>query len=522
MVDESTAADVDGPRAIAEREVMLELQRAMLPGGLPVLPDVSIAAEYRPADLSRLAGGDWFDVVPMPDDQIGLVVGDVVGHGAMASAVMGQVRAVAAERLQRGSGLDEVMLALDAFAGGSPGARGGTVCLAVLDRRDGMVCYAVRGHPPPLVIAADGTTRYLSESTGPPLALPSRHYRLAMDSLLPGDTLVLYSDGAIERPGSSIAQGLADLAEAVSGVVNRNSSGERALPEAICATVSQGLLGQSPQDDISVLAARMLSTQPERLSLSVPATPDQLSSVRRRFSGWLSQLRPGEDDLLALELSLVEAVTNSIEHAFAGPPGTVRVDAVLDREGMVNLVVGDDGRWKPPKVDPGFRGRGLIMMREFSDRLRLDTSADGTTVRLGKALRRPVFTNGLQPAGDPRAEHTNIALDVQVEPEGVVVSVSGAVDSSSVETLHACLIDAERRGWLPLTIVLDKVTMLASAGLRTLYEHAGNLLAAQRSVRLVAAAGSPVRDVLRVSGLDELVEVLSRLPMMDAADPRPG
>src|SRR5690242_17015528 len=109
-------------RAVAECEVMLELQRAMLPVGLPVLPDLSLAAGYRPASAAVAAGGDWYDVVALPGYAVGLVVGDVVGHGATASAVMGQLRAVAAERLRRGDELGEVTRAVDDFAASVPAA----------------------------------------------------------------------------------------------------------------------------------------------------------------------------------------------------------------------------------------------------------------------------------------------------------------------------------------------------------------------------------------------------------------
>jgi hypothetical protein len=101
------------------------------------------------------------------------------------------MRAVATERLLRGSGLDDVLMALDAFAAESAAARGGTVCIALLDRGAGSVHYAVRGHPPPLVVEAAGTTRYLVGSTGSPLALVGNRYQVGTDTLRAGDTLVL-------------------------------------------------------------------------------------------------------------------------------------------------------------------------------------------------------------------------------------------------------------------------------------------------------------------------------------------
>jgi anti-anti-sigma factor len=514
-VDDGTSVrplDRDEPRVIAEREVMLELQRAMLPAGLPVLAEFSIAAEYAPADAPGSLGGDWFDVVPMPGRAVGLVVGDPVGNGAAAVAVMGQLRAVAAERLQRGSGLDEVMLALDAHAAGLPGARGCALCVAVVQRSTGALRYAVRGHPPPLVVARDGATRYLSGAAGGPLALAGGSYRLADASLAPGETLVLYSDGAVERPRQTIGQGMTELAECVGATVRDSSGPERGLADAICSAVAGGLARPGQRyDDVSVVAATRLVDAPAPLALSVPATADQLGLVRRHFAAWLRDFLAGEEDVVALELSAVEAVTNSIEHAFAGPPGMVRLDARLDNHGRVRVAIADDGRWKPPRVDPGFRGRGLIMMREFSDDLMLRTSNLGTTVNIIKALHRPVSLDGVAQTRPRRAEHTDIKIDIHPEATRVVVTVAGAVDSSSIDRLQAGLRDAARRGSLPVTIVLTEVTLLASAGLRTLYETAGNMLAAKRSLRLVAADGSLARDVLAVSGLDKIVPLSATL-----------
>jgi anti-anti-sigma factor len=494
--------EVERQRAITKREVMLELQRALLPVGLPVLPDLSMAAGYRPADLADAAGGDWFDVVPMPGDAVALVVGDVVGHGATASAVMGQLRALTADRLQRGGDLEEVLRALDAFAAGSANARGSTVSLAIIDRPTGSVRYVVRGHPVPLVVAADGTTRYLTGSAGPPLALLSNQFHAADDRLAAGDTLVLYTDGAVVRPGRTIGLGLADLTSCVSEVVLGNKSGERNAAAAICAAIT----GAPNQDDVSVLAATMLTARPEPLAISVRASPEQLGEVRSRFAEWLDDFLADEDDRVALELSVVEAVTNSIEHAFTGPPGEVRVDAALDRAGTVDVRITDDGRWKPPQANPGFRGRGLVMMREFSDEFQLDIASAGTTVSLAKALSSPIIVDGDASWQAARAP-SGLEFDVRDGPDGVIISLAGVLDSSSVDRLYARLLDVDRRGVLPVTIVLDDLTLLTSVGLRALYEHAGRLRAVHRPLRLIASPGSPARDVLTVSGLDQLVDV---------------
>ncbi|MFL6142918.1 MAG: SpoIIE family protein phosphatase [Labedaea sp.] len=514
-MDELPAAESwtgDQPRTAAEREVILELQRAMLPAGLPVLPELSMAAGYAPAEGPGAPGGDWFDVVPLPGGAVGLVGGDAIGQGASAVAAMGQLRAVAAERLLRGTGLEEVVLALDAFARRVSRTRGSTVCVAVVEPRTGSVRYSVRGHPPPLVVAADGSTRYLTASSGPPLALVRDHYRLADDRLKPGETLVLYSNGAVERPGRSIGQGMIALASRVGEVVRRHETRDRGLADAVCAAVTGRRGDEGEQsDDVSVVVVTRLPAPPPPLAITVPALPDRLGVVRRQFSGWLRGFQASEDDMVALELSAVEAVTNSIEHAFAEAPGEVRVTARLDDDGVIGVLVSDNGRWKPPTADPGFRGRGLVMMREFSDDLRVHPSEHGTTVRITKALYRPVSLDGALPVRAPQVVRTELEIDTRVEPDEVVIAVAGMIDSSNIEVLQASLIDARRHGSRPLTIVLDLVTLLASAGLRVLYEHIGNLLSARQSVRLVATLASPIRGVLAVSGLDRLVEVAAEV-----------
>ncbi len=115
------------------RDVLTTLQRELLPPGLPVLPGTRIAGSYLLADADTAAGGDWFDTTPLPDGRVALVVGDVVGHGVAASAAMGQLRAVLADRLADGAGIAEALGAVDRWACRTPTARAATVCVAVLD-----------------------------------------------------------------------------------------------------------------------------------------------------------------------------------------------------------------------------------------------------------------------------------------------------------------------------------------------------------------------------------------------------
>jgi hypothetical protein len=144
----------------ADRGIVAELQEALLPTTLPMLPRARIAARYLVAGLEQAAGGDWFDAIPLDGGDIALVVGDVVGHGATASAAMGQLRAVLAELLAAEDDLGQVLRRADAFAARMPSLRATTLALVVLDPAAGTLRYTTCGHPPPLVIGVDRKARY--------------------------------------------------------------------------------------------------------------------------------------------------------------------------------------------------------------------------------------------------------------------------------------------------------------------------------------------------------------------------
>ena len=507
-----TGAGRELPDMAAEHRVVLDLQRVIMPAGLAVLPDVSLAASYLPAGSHLAAGGDWFDAVLAPGGSLGLVVGDVVGHGASASAVMGQLRAVAAERLLSGCALDEVMRALDTFAAMVPGARGTTVCVAILDRYTGALRYVTRGHPPPLVVGIDGDSRYLTQTAGSALAVDASLPVYARTTLREGDTLLMYSDGVVEQPDRTIADGMADLAHCAGEVVRRDvarygTEAYRGIADAVCAAVVGDLVGQRVStDDMCLLGATVRLPPPEPLAIAVPATANQLGSVRQRLAGWLTGLAVDEDDLVSIELAVVEAVTNTIEHAYDGVSGRVYLDASLEPDGSMRVAVTDHGRWKPHRRDPGFRGRGLVMMRECMDEMRLETCNEGTRVWLSRKVRRPLVAQVSQRLVR-QLQFDELAVEVDVLPDTVRVSVTGSVDSASVGRLRDGLLDAARIGTLPLTVDLDGVSLLASAGLRLLYEQGRGLRESGGTLRVIAAPGSPARNALAVGGLEDVLAI---------------
>ena len=200
------------------RGIVAVLQEALLPTALPVLPRARIAARYLVAGQEQAAGGDWFDAIPLADGSVALIVGDVVGHGVAASAAMGQLRAVLAELLAAEADLGHVLERADAFAARTPALRAATLALAVLDPAAGTLRYTTCGHPPPLVIGIDGAARYLEGTGTGPLGTGSPPV-LATSALAPGELVLLYSDGLVERPDRTIAEGMAELAVAAAGAV---------------------------------------------------------------------------------------------------------------------------------------------------------------------------------------------------------------------------------------------------------------------------------------------------------------
>jgi len=162
------AAVVSRQRLQHESEVVL--QRSLLPGGLPVLPRLSLAAQYRVAGDELAAGGDWYDTAVLPDGRVALVVGDVVGHGARAAGAMGQLRAVLSDALLEGRAPAEALRRVNRFAARHASTRAATVCVVVVET-DGSAVVGSHAHPLPLIVGSDGTTRRLPAVGSAPLGI---------------------------------------------------------------------------------------------------------------------------------------------------------------------------------------------------------------------------------------------------------------------------------------------------------------------------------------------------------------
>jgi serine phosphatase RsbU (regulator of sigma subunit) len=233
-------------REAEQRSAADLLQRSLLPQHLPAVPGVRLAARSLPGNSGARVGGDWYDVIALPGGEIGLVVGDVVGHDLPAATAMGQLRntlrAYALENASPAAVLERVNRAADLLQV----ADMATCVYAVLDPRTLTVRLASAGHLPPLVTSPSGSGRLLRAEPGPPLGvLPDAHYCDERVPLQRGGALVLYTDGLVERRSEPIDTGLNALEAA---------PGSHPGPEAMCDELVRTMLGGAvPGDDVTLL-----------------------------------------------------------------------------------------------------------------------------------------------------------------------------------------------------------------------------------------------------------------------------
>jgi PAS domain S-box-containing protein len=500
------------------RDVIATLQRALLPPGLPVVPGLQIGASYLLADEDTAAGGDWFDAVPLPDGRIGLVVGDVVGHGVAASAVMGQLRAVLAERLAAGAGLTDALGAVDLMAARVSGARAATVCVVLLDPAGGTVSYCTAGHPPPLLVPGAGDARFLAATGAGPLGVGSAFVPavVGQDHLDVDDVLVLYSDGIVERPARTWESSTAELTRVAEDAAAGRIPWSTDVPvvERVCSQALELLIRATGHiDDVTLLAAQRTTPVPD-VALSLAAEPTALHATRTALRGWLDAVGVAEEAQLAIQHAVGEVVTNAVEHAYgpgpAPPHAQVDVHGVLTPAGVVQVEVSDRGRWleRPDGDERQGRGNGLAVARELVDAFDVDTGGNGTTVTVGHHVSRQprlltadevVGGTGAAPGPPDRAERLRV-VD-QPSADGGRVRLDGPVDAVSAPRLHAELQRRTRGGSRPLTVDLTGVTHLASAGVAVLHRFTRD-----GALRLFAPPASPAGQIMTLVALPHLTD----------------
>jgi anti-sigma regulatory factor (Ser/Thr protein kinase) len=480
-------------------------QLSLLPPSLPLLPDLHLSGSYHRASTVQAAGGDWYDTVALGSGRVALVVGDAVGHGVPAAGAMSRLRGAMRSSALRDPSPSAVLTALDAFAAQMDDVEGTSVFYGVLDAGTGDLVYAAAGHPPPLVVGADGSTSFLPVQPRPPLgSLPGTPTTASRHVLEQGATLVLFSNGAVAGTGREASDALDRLAAAATAVLSAPGALETDSSEAIASAIAEGV--RSPGgwlDDVAVLVAHRREDTQEPLQLDLIADPAALPGVRRRLNSWLTALGMGEQDRVGVMVAVGEACANAAEHAYRGSePGPMSVTARVDVDGVLTVTVRDEGTWRPPDRDPGDRGRGLLIMRQLVDRVVLEEEEQGTTVTLSLRLRRSPEVDGDRPSASS-------AATVTVDREGPqpVVRVIGVVDEFGAEQMRIRLLEASHGGTGRVELDLGGVSLFTSAAVRVVLAIAR--IGRDEGWRLVVHApeGGITRHILEISGLGGVVDL---------------
>lgn len=384
LVAQQTAAMINGTIAyqtqlgrtgelaeLGQRETALALQHAILG---PVKLPGGFSARYEPATRPLEVGGDWHDILRLPDGRIAIVVGDCVGHDLSAATAMGQLRSACRAVLLQNTSPGRALAAMDRFAASVPGTEYTTVFCAVLDPETGQLTYSSAGHPPAIVTRADGGVVLLEDARSFPLAARPGTDRLEAHQLLPPrSTLLLYTDGLVERRGRPLTDGIAKAGAAVV------SGGEGGLEDLATQLMADLAPGDGYADDVAIVLYR----HPAPLELAFPASLGEISPARTRLRRWLARcdlsIRTAQDTLIAAG----EAVANAIEHGHRDHPGQgIRLRAAATASHL-QLSIADTGRWLPPRPELAqYRGRGLELMRTVMDHVSIDAGAAGTTVTM--------------------------------------------------------------------------------------------------------------------------------------------
>ncbi|OJF11892.1 ATP-binding SpoIIE family protein phosphatase [Couchioplanes caeruleus] len=363
------------------------LQRSMLPEHLPELDRFRIAARYDVGVDGNAAGGDFYDAFELSDGRLAMVLGDVAGHDVRAAAVMGQVRAALRALALTDPAPETVLAGLDRLVG-SLGAESRneeifvTVVYGVLDQSDGTITLGSAGHPPPVLRRAGqgrATAELVAVPPGAPLGLGGS-WRTSTVRLEPGDSILMFSDGVVERRDRPLGAGLADLVAAAAGA----ASGD---PRNLCSLATAAVAGRT-DDDVAVLAVERAVALSRSATMRVPAEPTGPSRVRQWMTTRLRDWGVPEPVIGAAILCTSELTTNALLHA--GTPAHVRIDLSAERLLVSVADTGTRGSVTRAHTDTlSSRGRGLGLIEELSDTWGTDPAVRGSTVWFEMLLPPP-------------------------------------------------------------------------------------------------------------------------------------
>ncbi|MGW3682047.1 ATP-binding SpoIIE family protein phosphatase [Streptomyces prasinus] len=359
VTDHAEAAERLRASERRQRETAVTLQRSLLPQELEEPDDLRVAATYHPGGTEAAVGGDWYDVITLGGGRTALVIGDVMGRGVRAAAVMGQLRTAVRAYARLDLPPHEILQLLDGLATEIDANQIATCVYAIHDPNEGTLVHASAGHLPILVRDEHGTVQRADEPTGPPLGTGGWMHSSGSIPLGPGSTAVLYTDGLVERRDEDLDEGIAALERALAGATG--------TPQVICDRLVRSA-GVTPEhdDDVAVLVLQHPArTGPEselfhNAALELLGGVEAAPRARAFASGVLTSWRFPTDlhDLGVLAAS--ELVANSLQHGT--PPMHLRLRRT-DRRLIVEVTDGDDHLPRRRRAEPADEsGRGIAIV----------------------------------------------------------------------------------------------------------------------------------------------------------------
>ncbi|WP_328547331.1 SpoIIE family protein phosphatase [Streptomyces platensis] len=342
-----------------QREAAVTLQRSLLPQELEQPDDLRVAATYQPGGTDAAVGGDWYDVITLGAGRTALVIGDVMGRGVRAAAVMGQLRTAVRAYARLDLPPHEVLQLLDGLAAEIDASQIATCVYAVHDPNEGRLVYASAGHLPILVRDPDGTVRRAAEPTGPPLGTGGWLHTSGSVPLGPGSSAVLYTDGLVERRDKDIDHGVEALERAFAGAAG--------APDIVCDRLLRSLgITATHDDDVAILVlqhpartghdAELFHNAALELHGGTEAAPRARAFASGVLASW--RFSPELHDLGVLAAS--ELVANSLQHGT--PPMRLRLRRT-DRRLIVEVTDGDDHLPRRRRAEPADEaGRGISIV----------------------------------------------------------------------------------------------------------------------------------------------------------------
>ncbi len=342
----------------AEHELVGTLQRSLLPRRLPALPGGLAEARYLPTTVGLEVGGDWYDVIPLPDSHVALVIGDVQGHNAGAATLMGQMRTALRAYAVEGHPPDVVVSHANRLLVGMESDLFATCCYVEVDMEEGTAWCVRAGHLPPVLRHPDGTTQLVEAEGGPPLGVVAEaDFPMTPLRLQPGALLVLTTDGLVESSELDIDDGLQQLGDTL---------GE--CDPAHLGLVADALLGTGNRsDDVALLLLRYdgMALRPLRESWTIWRVPEAPRHARR-FTKRTLRAWGVSHEIDTVLLVVSELVTNALVHT----EGQVRLELTLIND-RLRIAVGDSSPRTPVKpTNIGWEatgGRGILLVQAVSD-----------------------------------------------------------------------------------------------------------------------------------------------------------